>query len=94
MKKIWYFTTTGAVVCCFSLICSDKGATWLLPKEGGQISSAGTWRSHCLGLVLWICPFSTPSFSQAEAEEKKKAEAKARSRRESGKAPSYAVSRL
>lgn len=66
----------------------------LIPKERGQISSAGTWRNHCLGLVLWICPFFALSFSQAEAEEKKKAEARARSKRESGKAPSYAVSRL
>lgn len=32
------------------------------------------------------------SFSQAEAKEKEKAEDEARSKRESGKAPSYAVS--
>lgn len=47
------------------------------------------WRYYCLYLVLWLFLFSL-SFSQAEAEEKKKAEE--RSKRESGKATSFAVS--
>lgn len=73
------------------LVCSVKGpGCSFLKREDILAMQEYGW---IIAFVWSYGSFSfSLSFSQAEAEEKKKAEAKARSKRESGKAPSYAVS--